>query len=150
MVNLEKNNIPILSGRLRSEPMRTILIFFCLAMVLIPGCSDSKSKATAEGMFHVKMSYSGGLKEGRNEITLTITDKNNKPVEGAIVEINPWMPEHQHGAMWTPQVSESGGGVYKSVVPLGMGGHWEFKIGISKDGAEDRVVFDFPNVPGKK
>jgi hypothetical protein len=131
--------------------MRTTFIFFCLAMVLIPGCSKSKSKATAEGIFHVQMSYGReGIKEGRNEITVMITDKNNKPVEGAKVEINPWMPKHEHGAMWTPQVTETGGGVYKSVVPLGMGGHWEFKIHISKDDAEDRVVFDFPDVPGKK
>ena len=77
---------------------------------------------------------------------LKVTDEKGRGVEGADIEIVPWMPEHKHGAPWPPVVTEQGRGAYKAVFPIIMLGNWELKINIKKDNREDTALFIFPNV----
>ncbi len=122
-------------------------MFMVACLVLSSGCARNVMKTTEKGLFHIDLGQKGqSLKEGRNEFDIHITDEKNADVEGAKIEITPFMPEHGHGSMWPPTVTEKGKGLYRAVVPLTMSGHWQLTITISKEQIEDRIVFDFPNV----
>jgi outer membrane murein-binding lipoprotein Lpp len=127
-----------------------MLVFFAIisSLFILSGCSSNGiSKTTANGVFHVTLSSKGKLLVvGRNEVELKILDGKGTGAEGAKIEITPWMPEHNHGVMWPPTVTELGKGRYKVVMPLTMAGHWELKLKIQKGDSEDSVVFDFPDI----
>jgi hypothetical protein len=100
-----------------------------------------------KGLFQIKLSAKGQLlKYGRNAVAIYVTDAKGTDVEGAKIEITPWMPEHGHGTTWPPTVTEKGKGQYQAVIPLIMIGHWELRVKILKGDIEDSIVFDFPNV----
>jgi len=55
-----------------------------------------------------------------------------------------------HGVFDPPKVTERGGGLYRvEDVTLVMGGHWEMRIEVTKDGLTDSIIFDFPEVKAK-
>lgn len=122
------------------------LIIFA-SLILVTGCAKSVTQATANGKFQVKMIFSDTtLKIGRNEVRLKITDQKGADVEGAKVDVIPTMPEHHMGSMFPPTVTDEGGGVYKVVMPLTMGGHWAVQVKIARGNEEGMALFDFPNV----
>ncbi len=127
--------------------MKTLMIFFVACLVISSGCTSNVSKTTEKGLFHLELSGQGHLlKEGRNEVQIHITDNKGMDVAGALIEITPFMPEHGHGSMWPPTVTEKRKGLYRAVIVLQMSGHWELRIRIRKGDIEDSTVFDFPNV----
>lgn len=129
------------------EVMRALTMFMFVCLVLSSGCAKNVMKTTGKGLFHIELVTKGQfLKEGRNEFDIHITDDKSVDVEGAKIEITPFMPEHGHGSMWPPTVTEKGKGLYRAVIPLTMSGHWELKIRIRKGQIEDGTAFDFPNV----
>ena len=100
-----------------------------------------------KGLFQIKLSAKGQLlKYGRNDVAVFLMDEKGTAVEGAKIEITPWMPEHNHGTMWPPKVTEKGKGLYQAIIPLTMGGHWELNFRIRKGEIEDSIFLDFPNV----
>jgi hypothetical protein len=126
---------------------RLVLLSFITCLFFLYGCGSHDTKITEKGLFHVKISSKGELlKFGRNEIILSITDAKGINVEGAKVEITPWMPEHGHGSLWPPTITEQGNGRYRAVIALTMAGHWQLKVSIRKGDLEDSTVFEFPNV----
>jgi hypothetical protein len=105
-------------------------------------------KKTEKGLFSVEMLIpERELMMGVNEVDVIVHDRKDKDVPGAEITVTPWMPEMGHGVLQEPVVLERGGGLYsvKNIVLI-MTGHWELRIKISKDGAEDKAVFDFPGV----
>lgn len=127
--------------------MKTLIFFAIACLVLLSGCASNASRTSEKGLFHVKLSAKGQLlKYGRNEVAIHITDDKGVDVEGAKMEITPWMPEHGHGAAWPPTITEKGKGLYGAVIPIMMSGHWQLKVLIRKGDIEDGTVFDFPNV----
>jgi len=127
--------------------MKTLIFFAIACLIFSTGCTSDVIKTTEKGFFNIKLSSKGQLlKDGRNEVDIYVTDDKGMSVEGAKIEIAPWMPEHGHGAMWPPTVTEKGKGLYRAVIPLMMTGHWELKIKIRKGDIGDGTVFDFPNV----
>lgn len=144
-----RNRRQDVSMAVQREVVKLLSVGIVVTLILAAGCSKGTvvSKQTERGAFRVKLAYEGEtLQKGRNEVRIHIDDSNGKSVEGAVIEITPWMPEHNHGTTWTPGITDKNNGEYQAVIPLFMGGHWEFRLKISKDGVEDRVVFDFPNV----
>jgi hypothetical protein len=68
-------------------------------------------------------------------------------VAGAELTVTPWMPSMGHGVFERPVVTERGGGLYSvGNIDLIMGGHWELRVQVKKDGLEDNATFDFPDV----
>jgi len=127
--------------------MRSLIFFAIACLIFSTGCASNVIKTTEKNFFNIKLSSKGQLlKDGRNEVDMYVTDDKDVSVEGAEIEITPWMPEHGHGAMWPPTVTEKGKGLYRAVIPLMMTGHWELKIKIRKGDIGDGTVFDFPNV----
>lgn len=127
--------------------MRMLVFFAVTCLILSTGCTSNITKTSDKGSFHIKLSSKGQLlKNGRNEIDIYVTDEKNMSVEGANIEITPWMPEHGHGTIWPPTVTEKGKGLYQAVIPLTMNGHWQLMIKIRKGIIGDSIVFDFPIV----
>ncbi len=145
-------------------------IMFFAAVVFLAGCATTKTQSTQEpkhkhdkftkhladsqllvtekGLYSVEMAISGKrLLVGVNNIDLIVHDANDTDVKQAEIEFTPWMPEMGHGVFDPPVLTEKGDGLYRvENVVLVMGGHWEIRINIKKDGVEDKVVFDFPYV----
>ena len=82
--------------------------------------------------------------KGNNTWQLSITDPSGAPVDGATIDVKPFMPEHGHGTSVTPTVTAAGGGKY-TVTPLYlfMPGLWQVTITATKGSTSDRAVFSF-------
>jgi hypothetical protein len=109
---------------------------------------DSLFKVTEKGMFSVELVIKEHeLRTGMNMVELIIHDRKDKDVIGAEVTVTPWMPEMGHGVFENPVITERGGGLYSvENIILIMKGHWELRVAVKKEGLEDTVVFDFPDV----
>ncbi|MGD0886715.1 MAG: FixH family protein [Thermodesulfovibrionales bacterium] len=124
-----------------------VILLAATILLFVSGCSKSITKTTEKGVFQIRIIGKGKIiRYGRNEVMLKITDEKGQGVEGAHIEITPWMPEHGHGAPWPPIVTEQGRGAYKAVFPIIMLGNWELKIKIKKDNRDDTALFIFPDV----
>jgi len=127
--------------------MKTLVLLTVACFVIFSGCSSNVTRTTDKGLFHIKLSSNEGLlKYGRNAVDVYVTDDKGRGVENAQIEITPWMPEHGHGTIWPPVVIEQEKGLYRTVIPLIMIGHWELKIRIRKGDLQDGTTFDFPDV----
>jgi len=109
---------------------------------------ESLFKVTEKGLFSVEMVIKGKeLKTGVNTLDIIVHDKHNKDVVGAEITITPWMPSMGHGVFEKPVVTERGGGLYSvGNIILIMGGHWELRVQVKKNGLTDSVTFDFPDI----
>jgi hypothetical protein len=157
-----KLSIPVLEKEVLS--MRTALVL--LFVLLYPWAvhaetadpqspqkhyTESFFKVTDKGLFGVEMVVKGNeLKAGANTLDIIIHDKDDKDVAGAELTVTPWMPSMGHGVFEKPVVTERGGGLYSvGNINLIMGGHWELRFEVKKDGLEDNATFDIPDVKGK-
>ena len=132
--------------------MRRLLVLIFVVLLSVAFVVPAYAEKTEDGLFDVtlKVKGFGGLKQGKNIIELKLRDANGKAVEGAQIEITPWMPMMDHGTPWFSKVNDLGRGKYRTNIPLTMGGHWEFRISVKLGEKEDKVVFTFPNVKGDK
>ena len=81
---------------------------------------------------------------GHNVWTFEILDSNRMRVQGAVVTLRPWMPDHGHGT--TPLVMEAveTDGVYSfGPFDLFMGGFWEFGVHVEAAEQADDTKFGF-------
>ena len=109
---------------------------------------DSTLKMTELNKYSVEMAIDKNrLLVGTNAVGIMIYDTHGKKVTGADITFTPWMPEMGHGVFTDPVVTEKENGLYRiDNIILVMGGHWELRFNINKDGSEDSIVFDFPVV----
>lgn len=128
---------------------RSLALIFAV-LILFAFVVPAYAEKTESGLFDVtlKVKGYGGLKKGKNIIELKVKDASGKAVEGAQIEITPWMPMMKHGTPWFSKVNDLGGGKYRTNIPLTMGGLWEFSVVIKLGKVEDKVVFTFPKVKG--
>lgn len=113
------------------------------------GHAQELSKMTGNGLFSVELvTKNAGLQVGVNTFDVIVRDKSGKNVTGAEITVVPWMPEMGHGVFEKPVVKEKRDGTYgvENVIPI-MAGHWELRLKIKKDNAEDNVTFAI-NVSG--
>ncbi len=73
---------------------------------------------------------------------LHVRDESGKPVEGASIEVEGGMPEHDHGLPTRPRVTASlGNGDYKiDGMRFHMNGQWEIFVHITTDSGTSTVV----------
>ena len=113
--------------------------------------SDSLFKITDNGLYSIEMIFpEKKLSMGVNTVDIIIHDEEDRDVLDANIVVTPWMPEMGHGVTEKPFVNEKGYGLYsiRNIV-LVMTGHWELKVKVNKNGSEDTLVFNFPNVPSE-
>ena len=73
---------------------------------------------------------------------LHIEDESGTEVEGATVEVEGGMPEHDHGLPTKPRVTEElGGGDYKlEGMRFHMSGYWEIVVSVTTDDGTSIVI----------
>ena len=109
---------------------------------------DSLTKLTDKGLYSLELVIpEKHLMMGVNTVEIIVHHGKGGDVAQAAVTVTPWMPSMGHGVMGKPKITERGGGLYSvENVILSMTGHWQLLVTVSKDGAEDKAVFDFPEV----
>lgn len=82
---------------------------------------------------------------GRFDNTWTLfLEDGSGPLEGAAIEVIPFMPEHGHGTSRTAVVEELGEGVYEAdPVNFNMLGVWDTTIEVEAGDVSDSVSFLF-------
>ena len=122
------------------------IILFCLSATQAIG--DSLSQVSTKGLFKVEMSILGkNLRVGKNNAEILVRDKDGKEVKGARVTVLPFIFQHGESTLVKPKVTEKAGGRYSiEDIYFENQGHWVLKITIGKDGQEDSVTFDFPEI----
>jgi hypothetical protein len=132
--------------------MKKAIHLFIALVIMFALSIPAYAEMTEAGLFEVtiKVKDRGGLKKGKNIINLTIKDSDGKAVEGAQVEIIPFMPTMKHGTPWFSKVNDLGGGKYRTNIPITMGGIWEFRVSVKHGDKTDRVVFLFRDVKDDK
>jgi len=73
---------------------------------------------------------------------LHIEDEDGLEIEGAIVEVDGGMPEHNHGLPTKPRITEEmGGGDYRlKGMRFHMSGYWEVVVSIVTDAGSFEVT----------
>ncbi len=127
-----------------------IRLFFIVPIFLfLLSCSGSvMEKQSDSGKYTIILSHKGKeLKKGRNSVKLRIVDSKGVRVEGAVVELSPWMPDMGHGVMLIPEVTDLKNGDYRiENIFFSMEGLWELRIKILKGNLEESAIFEFPDI----
>lgn len=81
--------------------------------------------------------------KGDNEWQLQLVDTGDTPIDGATLELSPFMPDHGHGTPIGAVVTPAGSnGEYTATpVNLWMPGYWEVTVNIDDGGTTDSAVF---------
>lgn len=154
--------------------MRTLLVFSMVVLAaVVAGCSGDDEQpagtsgtppatgcaadarkdvytaglAKAAGALSVKLveSRPGPPIKGTNAMTIEILDAAGQPVDGAMVTVTPWMPDHAHGSAVKPVITPTGGGKYEvEKVYLAMAGLWQIKVSVQPpSGGLEEATFQF-------
>ena len=127
--------------------------FICLCLLLCSAAAYAESPKDAPGLsqpsekgaFVLELALNGNeLRNGANQLELSVRDRSGKGVEGAEITVVPWMPSMGHGVWDKPVVTERGGGNYhvENVIII-MGGRWDLRVNIRKGKLQDRALFSF-------
>lgn len=155
--------------------MRTLLVFSMVVLAaVVAGCSgdddqpggasgappppmgcaaDTRKDVYTAGLskpagaLNVKLveSRPGPPMKGTNAMTIEILDAAGQPVDGAMVTVTPWMPDHAHGSAVKPEITPAGGGKYEvDKVYLAMAGLWQIKVSVQPPGGGlEEATFQF-------
>ena len=81
-----------------------------------------------------------------NTWRVRVVDVNGAPLSGLSLAVTPWMPDHGHGTLVAPVVTEQAeaGEYLIEPVNLRMPGLWDVTVEVSDGtGLEDEVMFSF-------
>lgn len=121
--------------------MRTLSLILALAACVAD--ADTDTDVEMVGIYAVAASSTPEQAVGAETMTYTLditTTEDGAVVEGATVELVPWMPGHAHGISDTVVVTEIGGGEYEAAFEYSMPGAWELQIHITSGDVEDDVL----------
>ena len=81
--------------------------------------------------------------KGNNTWALQLLDSGDTPIDGATLDVTPFMPDHGHGTPIGTAVTPGGSNGEYSAEPvnLWMPGYWEVTVDIDDGGTTDSVVF---------
>lgn len=77
-----------------------------------------------------------------SELTVTVRDAAGL-VDGATLELIPWMPAHDHGITEDPTVEDLGAGVLVAAWTFTMAGYWEIDLVIDAATGSDSVTIGY-------
>jgi hypothetical protein len=123
----------------------------CLVAALFPALFDLGCAAEAARPGSIRLTSETGAWSavavpepnpahvGGNALRLDVSDHTGNPVEGALLEVFPWMPAHGHMSSSLPAVVEAESGVYHvEQLDYPMPGRWELRIVVTTRGAVER------------
>jgi cytochrome c peroxidase len=105
-------------------------------------------KVTEKKLFSIEvMVPDNELRPGINDAELVLYDKDGNDVEGAGIAVTAWMPVKEQVVSDEAVITEKGGGFYRvDNIVIKSAGLWELWITVKKDGMEDRVIIEFPEI----
>jgi hypothetical protein len=83
---------------------------------------------------------------GDNEWTIEAMDSGGSMLDGASIQVKPWMPDHRHGTnpLYIDATPTGRPGQYTlPTFDLFMGGFWTFTFTVESGGQSDTVQFGF-------
>ena len=123
-----------------------------VGIVLCVGCgSQSRSDddhtwrvLSDTGTFElVLLSENGGASVGLNTYRLLISETMGNPKSEITIEIEPWMPGHNHGSDRRPAITLAEHGEYTvDSVSYTMPGFWVLRTQIQANDFQDTAVFE--------
>jgi len=126
------------------------MILSLLPSLLFIACADVEDSrlervdeaVTSAGLYKLSLSPDPDPPTaGPAGLWIVVTDADEQPIEGADITLDPWMPEHGHGASQAPVVSDLGGGDYFAEWTYSMPGYWEITLDVTgPEGADDVVL----------
>lgn len=108
--------------------------------------SDGLSLTSSQSQFHAKLVTASPAPpaRGTNQWVLELTTPSGAPLEGATVQVVPFMPDHGHGTSVKAQVQELGAGRYQvETLYLFMPGVWRVSVQVSTTTVSDAALFYF-------
>jgi hypothetical protein len=105
-------------------------------------------KAGGEGTVRIRLIQSEPAPpvKGDNRWTVDVVDMTGAPLDGLTIEVDPFMPDHQHGTPVKALVTPTGAPGRYQVTPVNlfMAGLWQITIDMkTATGLRDRAVFSF-------
>lgn len=136
---------------MKNSMMRSSVIPIVIVLFLFSGRSAAGAieKQSDGGLYTVNLRIEPLQPVvGNNTVTLTIRDSRSKVrIEGAAIEVIPWMTMHGHGSSKGTTVKERGSGIYTvENVYFTMEGDWDLLINIRKNKAKDTVTLPVKKV----
>lgn len=136
---------------MKNSIVRSSVIPIFIVLFLFSGGSAAGANETPSdgGLYTVSLRIERSQPVvGNNTVTLTICDsRSNVGIEGAAIEVIPWMTMHGHGSSKKTTVKERGGGIYTvENVYFTMEGDWDLLINIQKNSAKDTVTLPVKKV----
>lgn len=117
-------------------------------------CSDARAddwtlpiaKKSANGTFTVTLLSSAASPPLIGDLTewmVQVADANGAMVDGATIDVKPWMPDHGHGTDAVAHVMPGGSPGQYAITPLYlfMAGYWTVTLTITVGQVTDTVVF---------
>lgn len=114
-------------------------------------CADTytanmvKSGSSGSFIFLLIDSTPGPPAKGDNSWNLRLTDTGDTPIDGATLEVTPFMPDHGHGTPIRVVVTPAGSNGEYTAAPINlwMPGLWEVTIDATAGADSDSVVYRF-------
>jgi hypothetical protein len=99
---------------------------------------DPASVTTRDGIYRLHLALEPSPPAAGVAVSLSLeVQAGGASVEGAQLDIEPWMPAHDHGLTGTLVTTERGDGGYLAEWIFPMAGYWEVRINIDGDAGED-------------
>ena len=125
-----------------------ISMFVVLASVLLSACGGASTPAASNddaSSQQVNIAVSTNPNPammGDMELILTITDKDDNPIEGATVDVS---ADHTDmtGMTMGGAATDQGGGRYAINANFSMSGNWKITVYVRKDGLDYKEDIDF-------
>jgi hypothetical protein len=127
---------------------------FTLLIALSIGCGGemidpapaAMQLASESGRYLIEVSSDPNpTARGVNTVMFTVTDDGGAPMPQLALDVQPWMPSHNHGTSVQPTVVNMNGGTYRiDNVYFFMAGHWELRTTFTESGDHVVPVFDVP------
>jgi len=107
--------------------------------------ADWRRATGEEGRFSLAWRPLGGeLPRNREFDVEVVLREDGEPLAGARVGLRGWMPDHGHGLVRQPIVTDAGGGRYLvEGLLLHMRGTWQLFFDVRVGSARDVVAFEF-------
>ncbi len=120
----------------------------CLPLcVALLGCGapsedEPDTGPTDDGHFSVQLGITPQTPTvGDHRVDVTLA-RDDAPVAGAVVRVEPWMVAHGHGSPVWPSVVEGEQGTYHAEpVRFTMPGRWELRFTFDADGVQDHLTW---------
>lgn len=130
----------------RRCPLILVAGFWLMVQGITPGCGSSNSTdapalKTLEGPWGGEIAlHPQPSVVGDNRLELTLRDAQGDPLEGATVEVSPWMPAHGHGSKDVAAEESEAGHYGTDELHFNMPGVWELRIHVVSGETEGRLV----------